>query len=182
LEVSVHDQYLNRDIIFKPDLLILSNATLPQDGTKELSQMLKLPITKDGFFLEAHMKLRPVDFATDGVFLCGKTHSPKFIEECIAQACAAAARASTILSKDSLESEAVVSHVDETLCSGCGLCVDVCSFSAIEIVDGKAKVNASLCKGCGLCAGSCRPGAIQQKGFNDQQILSVIKGSMEGAC
>ena len=124
------------------------------------------------------MKLRPVDFATDGIFLCGKTHSPKFIEECIAQACAAAARASTILSKDSLESEAVVSQVNETLCNGCGLCAEICSFSAIEIVDGQAKVNASLCKGCGLCAGTCRSGAIQQKGFNDQQLLSVIKSSM----
>jgi heterodisulfide reductase subunit A len=175
LEVAVHDFILKRDIDLKPDLIVLSNAMLPQDDTKELSQMLKLPVTKDGFFLEAHMKLRPVDFATDGVFLCGKTHSPKFIEECIAQACATASRAATILSKDSLESEAVVSYVNESLCSGCGLCADVCSFSAIEIVDGKAKVNASLCKGCGLCAGSCRPGAIQQKGFNDQQLLSVIK-------
>ncbi len=178
LEVTVYDHILNRNIILKPDLIVLSNAMLPQDDTKELSQMLKLPMTKDGFFLEAHMKLRPVDFATDGVFLCGKTHSPKFIEECIAQACAAAGRASIILSKDSLESEAVISSVNENLCSGCGLCADVCAFSAIEIVNGKAQVNASLCKGCGLCVGSCRSGAIQQKGFNDKQLLSAIEGSI----
>jgi heterodisulfide reductase subunit A len=178
LQVTAHDPILKKDIIFKPDFLVLNNALLPPEGTKNLSQMLKLPITKDGFFLEAHMKLRPVDFATDGVFLCGKAHSPKFIDECIAQAGAAASRASTILSKESLESEAVVSEVNETLCNGCGLCVEVCSFSAIEMKDGKAEVNASLCKGCGLCCSTCRSGAIQQKGFNDHQIIQTIKGSL----
>jgi heterodisulfide reductase subunit A len=178
LKVSIQDPILGRQILLEPDMVVLSNALLPQDGTKELSQMFKLPMTKDGFFLEAHMKLRPVDFATDGVFLCGKAHSPKFIEECIAQACAAAARASTILSRDTLESEAIVSEVIESLCSGCGLCVETCPYSAIELIDGKAEVNPALCKGCGLCPATCRSGAIQQKGFTDHQILSLIKSSM----
>jgi heterodisulfide reductase subunit A len=174
LIVSIWDHILEREIILKPDMIVLSNAMLPQDGTKELSQMLKLPTNKDGFFLEAHMKLRPVDFATDGVFLCGKAHSPKYIEECIAQACAAAARATTILSKDKLESEAVVSEVDENLCSGCNICIKTCSYSAIELVDGKAHVNAALCKGCGCCVSACPSGAIEQKGFKTKQISAMI--------
>jgi heterodisulfide reductase subunit A len=174
LQVSIWDSILGSQIIFKPDLIALSNAMLPQDGTKELSQMLKIPTTKDGFFLEAHMKLRPVDFATEGVFLCGKAHSPKYIEECIAQATAAAARATTILSKDKLESEAVVSEVIEDLCSGCGFCVKTCPYSAIELVEGKAKINAALCKGCGCCASACPSGAIEQKGFKTDQISAMI--------
>jgi heterodisulfide reductase subunit A len=181
LIVSAYDPIVKRQIRLKPDMLVLSNAILPQDGTKELSQMLKLPVTKDGFFLEAHMKLRPVDFATAGVFLAGLAHSPKFIDESIAQAEAAAARACTILSKTHLESEAVVSEVDESMCSGCGFCVEACPYSAITMEDNnKALVNPGLCKGCGLCAGTCRSGAIDQKGFKDQQILSVIKSSLCG--
>ena len=179
LEVSVFDQIIGSQIIFKPDILALSNAMLPQDGTKELSQMLKIPTTKDGFFLEAHMKLRPVDFATDGIFLCGKAHSPKYIEECIAQATAAAARATTILSKDKLESEAVVSEVIEDLCSGCGICIKNCPYVAIELVEGKAKINAALCKGCGNCASACPSGAIEQKGFKTNQIKAMIYAALD---
>jgi len=179
LEVSVFDQIIGSQIIFKPDILALSNAMLPQDGTKELSQMLKIPTTKDGFLLEAHMKLRPVDFATDGIFLCGKAHSPKYIEECIAQATAAAARATTILSKDKLESEAVVSEVIEDLCSGCGICIKNCPYVAIELVEGKAKINAALCKGCGNCASACPSGAIEQKGFKTNQIKAMIYAALD---
>ena len=174
LQVSMLDQILDRQIILKPDIIALSNAMLPQEGTKELSQLLKLPTTKDGFFLEAHMKLRPVDFATDGIYICGKAHSPKYIEECIAQACAAAARATTILSKDKLLSEAVVSEVNEELCSGCGFCLNACPYSAIELVDGKAEINAVMCKGCGCCASTCPSGAIEQKGFKTEQISAMI--------
>jgi len=179
LQVSIWDSILERQIILKPNMLVLSNAFLPQDGTKELSQMFKLPTTRDGFFLEAHMKLRPVDFATDGVFLCGKAHSPKYIEECIAQASAAAARATTILSKDKLESEAVVSEVDENICSGCGLCIKTCPYSAIELLEGKAKINAALCKGCGSCVSTCPSGAIEQKGFKTNQISIMVSTATE---
>jgi heterodisulfide reductase subunit A len=177
LKVSIRDFILDRELIFEPDLIVLSNAMLPQDGTKELSQMLKLPTTKDGFFLEAHMKLRPVDFATEGVFLCGKVHSPKYIEECIAQASASASRAATILSKDKLEAEAVVSEVNEDLCSGCSICIKTCPYSAIELKDGKAKINAGLCKGCGSCVTVCPSSAIEQKGFKTNQISAMIKAA-----
>ncbi len=178
LQVSILDQILERQIALKPDMIVLSNAMLPQDGAKELSQMLKIPTNKDGFFLEAHMKLRPVDFATDGIFLCGKAHSPKYIEECIAQASAAVARAVTILSKDKLESEAVVSEVIEDLCSSCGFCLKACPFLAIELVDGKAKINDALCKGCGICASACPSGAIEQKGFKTNQISAMIHAAI----
>jgi len=188
LQVSIKDPILDNELIIKPDMLVLSTGMLPREGTEELSQMLKLPTTKDGFFLEAHMKLRPVDFATEGVFLCGKAHSPKYIEECISQASAAAARATTILSKDKLFSEANIAIVDSDKCSGCEACIIVCPYNAIEKLElgvpwytgelGKAKVNVALCKGCGLCTATCRSGAIQQKGFKDQQLLSMIKGSL----
>jgi heterodisulfide reductase subunit A-like polyferredoxin len=177
LQVSVRDLILQREIILNPDMVVLSNAMLPQNGTKELSQMLKLPTTKDGFFLEAHMKLRPVDFATEGIFICGKAHSPKYIEECIAQASAAAARSVTILSKDKLEAEAVVSEVNEDLCSGCYVCIKTCPYSAIEVVDGKAKINPALCKGCGSCVTVCPSGSIEQKGFKTKQISAMIQAA-----
>jgi heterodisulfide reductase subunit A len=178
LQVLVKDHILDRMVKIKIDMLVLSTGMLPQDGTEQLSQMLKLPTTKDGFFLEAHMKLRPVDFATEGVFLCGNAHSPKYIDECISQASAAASRACTVLSKATLETEPLISEVNKDMCAGCGLCKEACPYSAIELVDGKADVNAAICKGCGLCAATCRSGAIQQKGFKDQQLLSMIKGSL----
>jgi heterodisulfide reductase subunit A len=140
--------------------------------------MLKLHTTKDGFFLEAHMKLRPVDFAKDGIFLCGKAHFPKYVEECIAQASAAAARANIILSKKKIESEAVLSEVDDDLCSGCRVCLKTCPYNAIEVVDGKAKVNVALCKGCGICVTVCPSGAIEQKGFKTNQITAMIQAAM----
>ena len=187
LQVSIRDPILGRQIVLKPDVITLSNALLPQDGTKELSQMLKLPITKDGFFMEAHMKLRPVDFAIDGVFLCGKAHSPKYIEECIAQASAAAARALTIISKDKYYTDAPIACVDEELCSGCGICEKICPYGAIEIIteteDGEtkrlSKIIEGVCKGCGSCVSACPSGAIEQKGFKRKQIISMIDVATE---
>ena len=178
LQVSMIDPILRRKIIMSPDSLVLSTGLLPQDGTDEMAQMLKLPTTKDGFFLEAHMKLRPVDFANEGVYISGMAHSPKFMDESISQASAAAARAITIISNKTLLSEAVVSEVDDNKCRGCGLCTYACPFAAIDLENGKAVVNEAICKGCGLCAATCRSGAIQQKGFNDHQIISMIKSSM----
>jgi heterodisulfide reductase subunit A len=147
--------------------------------------MLKVPLTKDGFFLEAHMKLRPVDFATDGIFLCGMAHWPKFIDESISQACAAAARASTILSKPTLEAEGIVSHVDENLCISCGLCISICPYSAIsKNENGIAEVNEVLCKGCGTCAASCPERAITMRQFTDEQLtaqgLAVLRRATRG--
>jgi heterodisulfide reductase subunit A len=155
------------------DILALSAATVPNPGTEHLSRMLKVPLTKDGFFLEAHVKLRPLDFATDGVFLCGLAHWPKFVEESISQACGAAARAATILSKKTLEVEGIVSHIDENLCIGCGLCISLCPYGAIEKDErGIARVKEVLCKGCGTCGASCPKRAITMHHYTDDQIIA----------
>jgi heterodisulfide reductase subunit A len=155
------------------DIIALSVATVPNSDNEHLSRMLKVPLTKDGFFLEAHVKLRPLDFATDGVFLCGLAHWPKSVEESISQACGAAARAATILSKKTLEVEGIVSHVDENLCIGCGLCISLCPYGAIEKDErGIARVKEVLCKGCGTCGASCPKRAITMRHFTDEQITA----------
>ena len=176
LTVKVKDELLGRSLKLSPGLLVLSTGITANPDNKTLSQFLKVPLETDGFFLEAHLKLRPVDFATDGVFVCGLAHYPKDIGETIAQARAAAGRAATVLSKDSVESEGKISSVRAELCSGCGLCAALCAYSAVEIdpVKNIAVVNETLCKGCGACAASCRGSAIDLNGFNNEQILSML--------
>jgi heterodisulfide reductase subunit A len=176
LSVSVRDVILGKTITLKPDFLVLSAGITANPDNKALSQLLKVPLEADGFFLEAHVKLRPVDFATDGVFVCGLAHYPKDIGETIAQARAAAGRAATVLSKDTLESEGKISSVRRELCSGCGTCVAVCAYNAISLdpITGCAVINETLCKGCGACAASCRANAVDLSGFNNEQILSML--------
>ena len=172
LKVTFWEPVIKQEIEVSPDVVVLSAATVSNPDNKRLAEMLKVPLTKDGFFLEAHMKLRPVDFATDGVFLCGLAHWPKFIDETISQACAAAARAATILSKKTLDAEGTVSQIDENLCIGCGLCISICPYSAIsKDENGIAKVNEVLCKGCGTCAASCPMRAIAMRQFTDEQLI-----------
>jgi len=183
LTVKIFDKLLNENLVIDTDILTLSAGVIPYEENHRMSQLLKVPLNEDRFFLEAHMKLRPVDFATDGVFLAGMAHSPKFIDESISQACAAVSRACTILTKEYLELPGKVAKVNELRCVGCGLCVEVCSYQAIELVtktiDGNekivAQVNEALCKGCGACAGACYSGSIQHSGFTDSQILKMIK-------
>jgi heterodisulfide reductase subunit A len=174
LEVKVYDHFLNEDIVLKPDYLVLSAATIPNPDNKNIAQILKVPLTKDGFFLEAHMKLRPVEFATDGIYVCGLAHSPKFFNECISQSSAAVSRASTILSKDKLFVEGMVSSVNEEKCTGCGTCEMVCSYGAVsvDLEENKAKVTEVLCKGCGTCSAACPEKAIDISHFTDMQLLA----------
>jgi len=173
LNVTAWEPVLKIWIPIEPDLLVLSVATVPNPDNERLAGMLKVPLTRDKFFLEAHMKLRPLDFATDGIFLCGMAHWPKFIDESISQACGAAARASIILSKKTLEAEGIVSNVDESLCVGCGLCITICPYGAMEKDEkGLAKVKEVLCKGCGTCAASCPKRAITMHQFTDEQIMA----------
>jgi len=183
LRVMAWEPVLKTWLPIEPDLLVLSVATVPNLDNERLAGMLKVPLTKDKFFLEAHMKLRPVDFATDGVFLCGMAHSPKFIDESISQACAAAARAATVLSKKALEMEGSIANVDEELCSGCKICASVCAYNAIEMQekDGKnvAKVLEALCKGCGTCGSSCPTKAITMGHFTNEQILAQVRASLK---
>ena len=176
LRVTVKDPILGEDLVIDTDILALAVAAIPAADNKKLSQLFKVPLNEDGFLLEAHMKLRPVEFATEGVFMCGLAHNPKFIEETIAQAKAAASRAGTILSKDVIEVGGLVSLVDENKCNGCGICALICPFQAVEIDAEKkvAKVNEALCKGCGACVASCICGAMNMKGFSNTQILAII--------
>jgi len=182
LKVTFWEPVITKEIEIEPSIVTLSAATIPNPDNKRLSEMLKVPLTKDGFFLEAHMKLRPVDFQTDGVFLCGMAHSPKFIDESIAQACAAASRAATILSKKTLEMEGIVANVDEDLCSGCRICEYLCPYAAIEMKeeDGKttAHVIEALCKGCGVCGTACPTKAITLGHFTTEEILAQIKAAL----
>jgi len=184
LALTVKDQVLKEYFEIRPDLIVLNAATRPNPDNDGLAKMLKVPLSKDGFFLEAHMKLRPVDFATEGIFLAGLAHWPKFIEESISQACGAAARAITILSKDELETEGAVSFVDEARCRGCGRCEEACEYAAVtlqEVSPGvlKSRINPALCKGCGACSVACCNGAITAKHFTDGQILTMVEEALK---
>jgi heterodisulfide reductase subunit A len=182
LKVTFCEPVIREEVEVEPDALVLSAATIPNPDNKRIAEMLKVPLTKDGFFLEAHMKLRPVDFATDGIFLCGMAHSPKYIDESIAQACAAAARATTILSKKTLEMEGIVAKVNEDLCSGCRVCEYLCPYGAVEMKDkdGKpiAHVIEALCKGCGACGTACPTKAIALGHFTTEEILAQVRGAL----
>jgi heterodisulfide reductase subunit A len=164
------------EVSLLPDLLVLSTGIVaPATVNETLAKMLKVPLNEDKFFLEAHVKLRPVDFATEGVFLCGTAHGPATISESIAQANAAVSRATTILSKENLLVGGVVSSVNKDICTGCNICVRVCPFNAIvKDEEGYAYVQEALCKGCGLCGASCPERAITIKHFTNEQILSEI--------
>jgi len=186
LVVIANDPFLGAKLSIDPDLLVLSVATIPAESNKEIALLFKVPLTKEGFFLEAHVKLRPVDFATDGVFLCGMAHYPKHIEETISQANAVGSRVATILSKGMVEAEANISVVDETRCKGCGLCVEVCPYHAISLEDHKTRletlefnarkaiINPASCKGCGSCAATCPLGAILPLHYTTGQIEAMI--------
>ncbi|MGQ9720771.1 MAG: FAD-dependent oxidoreductase [Candidatus Jordarchaeum sp.] len=184
LKVLVRDPIIKKKILIEPDLLVLSAGISPNPDNKNLGQILKVPLGKEEFFLEAHMKLRPVDFATDGIFLCGLAQSPKFIDESISQACGAAARAITILSKEALEIEGAIARVDEDLCAACKVCVSICESGAAQIVEKNGRqvsnVIEALCKGCGLCGAACPSGAITIEHFTDKQILAQVRAILGG--
>lgn len=177
LRVSVTDPILGQRLMIDTDLLVLATATVASNGNKELSQLFKLPLNEDGYFMEAHMKLRPVDFASDGIFMCGLAHSPKFISESIAQAQAAVSRAILVLAKDTIMAEGIVCTIDKEKCNGCGLCIQACYFGAISYNEklGVSEVNPVLCKGCGNCAVICPSGVCQIGGFRNEQILSQVE-------
>jgi len=177
VRVIVFDPVLEKDIVIDADLLVLSTAIDAPEGNGTLAKMLKVPLNSDGMFLEAHVKLRPVDFATDGIFVCGLAHGPKDVDESLAQAKAAASRALTFLSKKSILAEGTITQVDTDRCSGCGYCEEICPYSAIEIdpEEQVAVINEALCKGCGACVASCRCGALDLRGFSNQQLFSVFE-------
>ncbi|MFP4196263.1 MAG: FAD-dependent oxidoreductase [Methanomassiliicoccales archaeon] len=183
LVLTANDIILGEQVSVTADLVALSTGIRPHEDNENLAQMLKIPISKDGFFMEAHQKLRPVDFAADGIYLAGLAHWPKFAEESIAQSEGAAARAITVISRDEWEGTAAVPVVDQTICRGCGTCEEVCAFSAanLEEVEGvfKATINAALCKGCGSCGAACPSGAISMTHYTDDQLLREAKAALE---
>jgi len=177
LKITVLEPSLGERVELEADLLGLAVATLPSEDRAKLAQFFKVPLDANGFFLEAHMKLRPVDFATDGVFLCGLAHNPKTIDESIDQALAASSRAAFLLSHQTLISEGTVASIDKDACSGCKQCVRVCPYEAISFIEEEevAEVNEALCKGCGNCVAACLSGACSLRGFEDRQIMAQIE-------
>ncbi|OQY23853.1 MAG: 4Fe-4S ferredoxin [Anaerolineaceae bacterium 4572_32.1] len=181
--VVVYDELLGARLGIPYDLVVLSTPLVAREGTRELAQLLKVPVDEHGFFLEAHVKLRPLDFATDGVYVAGIARWPAHLEETITQAYGAAARAATILSKDKVKSSGVVAQVNEYLCRGCGSCVEICEFGApslVEISPGVkvARVNPVMCKGCGACASVCPTGAMTAMHFTDQQVTAMVRAAL----
>jgi len=184
LLVKVNDLLLGKPIEYPADIVSLASSMQPDVAENmRIAQMLKVPLNQEGFFLEAHVKLRPVDFATEGVYLAGLAHTPKSLQECIVQGKAAAGRAATVVAKDMLETEGTIACVDTELCTACGACEKVCAYKAIEVQQiewrrqtvEKAVVNDVLCKGCGTCSATCRCGAIDIGGFADEQIINEIE-------
>ncbi len=168
-------------------LLVLSNGVIPAEDTADLAQILKVPLSQEKFLLEAHMKLRPVDFANDGIFLCGTAHYPKHVEECIAQASATASRAATILAKDFIELDAAISEVNDANCDGCAYCVDPCPYHAITLLEymmsGAIKKTVerdeAKCKGCGVCQATCPKMGIFVRSFTPEQLSAMVNASLE---
>ncbi|HDP96747.1 MAG TPA: CoB--CoM heterodisulfide reductase iron-sulfur subunit A family protein [Euryarchaeota archaeon] len=164
------------------DLVILSTPLIAQPDAEDISRLLKVPCGQDGFFLEAHVKLRPVDFATDGVFVCGTARGPADITESIEQAEAAASRAATPLAAGYVQAEAIMAHVDQEICSGCGTCIDVCPYGAItKNEEGLAEVVAAACKGCGCCGASCPENAISMTNYTDEQLMAEALAALKEA-
>ena len=186
VSVTVYDDILNEEMTLPADLVVLTVNTEGEVLTAALENMLKIPADKGGFFLEAHAKIRPLDFATDGIYLCGAAHYPKNLVDTIAQSEGAASRAAIPIMQEKMKGEGQVAEVNEELCSGCKTCESLCAYSAIEIIPRKdnpdhfvATINKALCKGCGACAGACPSGAIEQKGFKTKQIQVMLDALLE---
>ena len=184
ISVRFKDLVMGDSMTVEADNLVLAAAVIPNDDNKELARLFKVSVNEDDYFLEAHMKLRPVDFATDGVFLAGLAHYPKPLDETIAQAEAAGSHAAAVLARGYVEAPGMVSVVDQFMCRGCGRCVDVCPFNAPQLKEIQpgvvvSEVNPALCKGCGACGVACPTGAAEIRHFKDDQIGDMIDAAMD---
>jgi heterodisulfide reductase subunit A-like polyferredoxin len=187
LEIRVWEEVLGREITLQPDMLVLSNPVVPAPAAQEMNERLKVQLDGNGFFLEAHAKLRPIDFASDGLFMAGLAHYPKFLDESIVQAQAAAARAATLLAHDTITTGGKIACIDPSLCVACLTCVRICAYGVPRIdgeltgvggIEGAAKIEPALCQGCGLCAAACPAGAIQLMHYTDAQVMSKVDALM----
>jgi heterodisulfide reductase subunit A-like polyferredoxin len=181
--IDVIDPTLNRTLRLTPDLLVLSMPIVPPEGIRELASKLKLPLDMDGFFLEAHVKLRPVDFSAEGVFMAGMAHYPKLLDETIAQAQAAASRAARVLAQETMVTNARVAVVDPMRCVGCLTCVRICPYGVPTVdseylgvgnIVGAAYIEPAVCHGCGTCVSECPAQAIQLNHYTDDQTLEKL--------
>jgi heterodisulfide reductase subunit A len=182
LRVTVPDPILGRRLAVDGDLVVLSAAVIPSSGSVEIARKFKVAMSPDGFFQEAHVKLRPVDFAADGVFMCGTSHYPKHLTETISQAHGAAGRAVTLLSQETVTASGSVCEVEEDECVSCGACITACTYGAIEFRETpkgkKAVVNPVLCKGDGLCCTKCPTNAVRLKHFTDEEVFDQIDAAL----
>ncbi|MGB7094590.1 MAG: FAD-dependent oxidoreductase [Anaerolineales bacterium] len=183
LRVKVWEPLLGKEVEIETDYVVLSTPVVPPPGTRELASQLKLSLNMDGFFLEAHVKLRPVDFAADGIFMAGLAHYPKFLDESIAQAQAAASRSASILSQETIQTNARVALVDPQACVGCLTCVRICpydvpqvtgNFTGVGNIVGAAFIEPAICHGCGICVSECPARAIQLLHYKDIQTLAKL--------
>jgi heterodisulfide reductase subunit A len=174
------DTLAGKDIEIDADMVVLATATRPSKGADELAKKLKIAMDKDGFLAEAHPKLRPVESVTSGMFLAGAAQAPKDIPEAVAQASGAAAKAISILSQERLYHAPTVAKVNVNLCTGCGMCVQVCPYEALSLKNGKAEVNEVLCEGCGTCSATCLRAAVQVKNMTPLQVNEMIKAALGG--
>jgi heterodisulfide reductase subunit A len=185
LRVSLPDYILGKKLAIDADIVALAAAVIAPAANRQIAKLFKVTLGPDDFFKEAHVKLRPVDFAADGVFLCGTAHYPKHIPEAISQAYGAAGRVLTLLSHDTVTVSGSVCEVDDKKCIGCGACIAACTYAAIEFRQTrqgqKAVVNPVLCKGDGLCNAKCPTGAIYLKHFTDEDLLSQIDAALADA-
>jgi heterodisulfide reductase subunit A-like polyferredoxin len=173
LSVEIFDPVIGTDILLEPDLIALSSAIRPQPDAANFSSKLKLPLTQDGFYMEAHLKLRPLDFVNEGMYVCGIAHAPKSISESISQARGAVSRAMTILSKSHIVVGGIVSEVDEGRCVACLTCVRSCPYNVPIINEkGAAYIEPAACQGCGICASACPRKAIKLRHYSDEQIIA----------
>jgi heterodisulfide reductase subunit A-like polyferredoxin len=179
LSVTFMDHVLRRPVTMNADAVVLSAAAVAEEN-EELATMLKVPRNPEGFFIEAHVKLRPVDFASEGIYLCGTAHGPKLISESIAQAMAAAARAASFLSAKEVTVGGVVAQVDEKLCAACQVCVRVCPYGVPQIPNDVSEINEALCQGCGICVSECPAKAIRLDHYTDDQIMVKVDALLEG--
>jgi heterodisulfide reductase subunit A len=178
-KIRVYHELWGREVELPCDLLVLTTPLLPADDNRDISKMLKVPLDEFGFFLEVHLKLRPVESAMDGIYICGSARWPTDVTEGIAQAYAAASKAAGPLRTGYVKTEAINALVDEDECSGCGVCEVLCPFQAVELQPRDDKrvshINEALCKGCGTCGAACPSGAIDMHHFTDDQILAQVE-------
>jgi heterodisulfide reductase subunit A-like polyferredoxin len=183
IQVRAWDAALDRWLVLNPDLVVLSMPVVPQEDAHQVAGAFKVSLDADNFFLEAHVKLRPVDFASDGIFMAGMAHYPKLVDETLVQAQAAAARAARVLSREALTAGGRVAEVDPSKCTGCLTCVRICPFGVPKIqadlsgvggIIGAAYIEAAVCQGCGSCVAECPARAIQLHHYTDSQIMAKV--------